>query len=128
MDNTVIFHEWIPYRKLPEYVSLADICILPAYNNKIMNEIVPIKLYEYLAMEKPVISTFLNGIFLEFKKGNGIVYIKSSKNTVDKAINMWKSNIIAKLGRSGRKFVLENCNWENLLAQFISICKSIKLP
>ena len=53
LHKLVTIHEWIPYRDLPNYISIADVCLLPAYENKIMNEIVPIKLYEYLAMNKP---------------------------------------------------------------------------
>lgn len=125
MSNQIIFHEWIPYRELPKFVSMADICLLPAYKNKTMNEIVPIKLYEYLAMEKPVISTLLNGIFLEFKLNNGLFYINTPEMAVDKAIYMFSNNLIAETGRKGRNFIIKNCNWDKLLQDFVHILETV---
>ena len=43
-----------PYNEIPEFLAAADICILPAYpDEEIMQDIVPIKIYEYMAMGKP---------------------------------------------------------------------------
>ena len=56
-----------PYSLIPEFIAAADICMLPADpKEKIMQDIVPIKMYEYMAMGKPVICTKLNGIMREF--------------------------------------------------------------
>ena len=58
------------YSEIPELVQASDICILPAYpDEKIMQDIVPIKIYEYMAMCKPVITTKLPGIMMEFGEG-----------------------------------------------------------
>ncbi|MDP3033883.1 MAG: glycosyltransferase, partial [Methanobacteriaceae archaeon] len=47
-----------PYNRIPEFTAAADICLLPAHQDEeIMQDIVPIKIYEYMAMEKPVIVT-----------------------------------------------------------------------
>lgn len=124
LHKLVTIHEWIPYRDLPKYISIADVCLLPSYQNKIMNEIVPIKLYEYLAMNKPVISTLLNGIYREFRRGNGVVYIKSSEEAVEKALQLKNKNLINKLGIQGRKFVERNCDWQKIINDFIRITSS----
>ncbi len=63
-----------PYDKIPQLVSAADICLLPSYNNQIMRYIVIIKLYEYLAMHKPVITTKLPGVIKEFGENNRVVF------------------------------------------------------
>ena len=124
LQKIVTLHEWIPYRDIPKFISIADICILPAHQNKIMDEIVPIKLYEYLAMSKPVISTLLNGIYREFRRGNGVVYIKSSEEAVEKALQLKNKDLINKLGIQGRKFVERNCDWQQILNEFIRITSS----
>jgi glycosyltransferase involved in cell wall biosynthesis len=66
LENRIITLEWKQYEELPKYLAAADICILPALNNPIMKNIVPIKMYEYMAAKKPVISTALPGIMKEF--------------------------------------------------------------
>ena len=55
LEKKLITVDWIAYKDVPKYLSAADICILPAYNNDIMRNIVPIKMYEYMAAGKPVI-------------------------------------------------------------------------
>ena len=118
LQDSVIIHPWVTYRELPTFIALADICLLPAYNNPTMNEIVPIKIYEYLAMEKPVIATALRGIYEEFSKGNGVLYGKKPEAVVDRAIQLWKSGKISRIGRKGRNFVMENCDWNHLVNKF----------
>ncbi len=124
MEEQIIYHEWIPYRELPTYVCLADICLLPAHSDPLINEVVPIKLYEYLAINRPVIASKLMGVYREFKNGNGVVYIDLPEKSVEKAIEIWKNNQLIDLGNRGRQFVLKNCNWENLLSEFKQVIKS----
>lgn len=77
-----------PYGKIPEFIGTADICLLPAHNNKVMQDIVPIKMYEYMACGKPVISTKLPGIIKEFGYDNGVEYVDDPKEVTDKAIRL----------------------------------------
>ncbi len=44
---------WQPYATIPDFLAAADICLLPAENNAIMRNIVPIKMYEYMAAGNP---------------------------------------------------------------------------
>ncbi len=62
LERAVIFTGFISYPDLPRYVNLADICINPFEINKITNIIFPGKIYQYLACEKPVIATKLQGM------------------------------------------------------------------
>ena len=66
-------------------MAAADICILPAHLNEIMRDIVPIKLYEYLACGKSVIATKLPGVMKEFGKNNGIIYVDHPEDVVEQA-------------------------------------------
>ena len=70
--NIITIVDWVEYSDVPHYIAAADICLLPALLNKTMRDIVPIKLYEYLACGKPVIATRLPGIWTEFGSKNGI--------------------------------------------------------
>ncbi|MFX1255214.1 MAG: glycosyltransferase [Promethearchaeota archaeon] len=126
LNNHVQIINWVNYRKLPAYLSVADICLLPAYQNKTMDEIVPIKLYEYLAMEKPVITTKLKGIMREFGKNNGVIYCSNPREVFEKAISLTDERI-KELGNKGRQFVEENCNWEDLTDRFRKIMEELTL-
>ncbi|GAH80390.1 unnamed protein product, partial [marine sediment metagenome] len=76
LDDQIILIGKKPYEKIPKFISAADVCLLPAYSDeKTMQDIVPIKMYEYMAMGKPVIATRLPGVMKEFGNDNGVIYV-----------------------------------------------------
>jgi len=107
----------VPFEEIPERIAAADICLLPAYKNEIMMNIVPIKVYEYMAMEKPVIATNLPGIQKEFGEDNGINYIKKSGDVLEKAIWLNMNNRIEAEGKKACSFV-QDLSWDCITNQF----------
>jgi glycosyltransferase involved in cell wall biosynthesis len=109
------------YAEIPAHIAVADICLLPAYpGEKIMRDIVPIKLYEYMAMRKPVISTRLPGVLKEFGETNGIVYVDRPEDVIPKALELLKSNSLNTLGLRAEKFAAKN-SWQKIADEFESI-------
>lgn len=107
-----------PYTKIPEFLSLADFCLLPAcIDEEIMQDIVPIKLYEYLAMKKVVIATKLPGIFKEFGESNGIVYVNEAKDVLESVKSIIKNGNYEDIANSGRDFVKDN-DWNVITDNF----------
>ena len=91
-NKNIIMTGKVDYSEIPRLLSIADVCILPAYNNKIMENIVPIKIYEYLASAKPVIATKLNGLYTEFGDNAGIIYVDGPQEVLESAINLHKND------------------------------------
>ncbi|MCW4000970.1 MAG: glycosyltransferase [Candidatus Bathyarchaeota archaeon] len=61
-----------PYQELPAYLSNIDVCIIPFKLNRITLASNPIKMYEYLASGKPVVSTALPEVT---QNASEVVYI-----------------------------------------------------
>ncbi|MBZ9571346.1 glycosyltransferase [Methanobrevibacter sp. TMH8] len=118
MDNQLILTGKQPYTKIPEFLAMADFCLLPAYiDEEIMQDIVPIKLYEYLAMKKVVIATKLPGIFKEFGEDHGIEYINEAKEVLSLAQLILDNGNYEKIANSGREFVKDN-DWNVITDNF----------
>jgi len=100
-----------PYAEMPSYISAADVCLLPAYRTETMQNIVPIKMYEYLAAGKPVIATRLPGLFREFGEGHGVVYVETPDQVVATAVKLHQEGALGRLGARGRAFVSKN-DWK----------------
>lgn len=64
------------FDELPKYVANFDVCIIPFQINESTNKSFPMKLFEYLACAKPVVSTALKSIsaYLEDATIGGIGY------------------------------------------------------
>jgi len=114
-----------PYEKIPEFIGASDICLLPAHNNKVMQDIVPIKMYEYMACGKPVISTKLPGIIKEFGYDNGVEYVDHPGEVIDKAIRLSENKKkLIDHGSRARKFV-EKYTWDNITDEFENILEEV---
>lgn len=123
LQDKIILTGKQPYDSIPEFVAAADICLLPSHNNDIMKDIVPIKFYEYMAMEKPVISTKLPGVMKEFGD-NGITYAEGPQNVFKKAIDLIDNGKLDFEGKKGKKFI-ENNDWNVILNHFEEIAKKL---
>ncbi len=118
LQNNIILTGKKPYQEIPGLIAAADICLLPAYPHEpIMQDIVPIKLYEYMAMKKPVISTRLPGVVKEFGADNGVVYIDRPEDAVDKAMELFSNGNVANLGAKARRFAERN-SWDKITDEF----------
>ncbi|MEM7031270.1 MAG: glycosyltransferase [Chloroflexota bacterium] len=47
----------VPHHRVPEFVAQFDVCLIPYRVNDFTREVSPLKLYEFLAMGKPVVAT-----------------------------------------------------------------------
>ncbi len=123
-ENRIKLVDFKPYSEMPSYLAAADICLLPARNVPTMRNIVPIKMYEYLAAGKPVIATRLPGLVEEFGEGNGVVYVNGPAEVLPKASELARQGNLRKLGEFGRAFVSEN-DWTKIADTFESYLEEI---
>lgn len=89
-----------------------------------MQDIVPIKMYEYMASGKPVISTKLPGIIKEFGYDNGVEYVDGPGEVIEMAIRLSENKKkLIEDGSRARRFV-EKYSWDNVTRQFETILKN----
>jgi len=60
LPNVVVFGA-VPYHDLPQYMRAFDVCIVPHRMTPFTESLNPIKLWEYLAAGKPIVSTDVAG-------------------------------------------------------------------
>ena len=124
LENRIILTGRQPYEKIPEFLAAADICLLPAHNNEIMRDIVPIKMYEYMAMGKPVITTKLPGVMKEFGEDHGVIYVDKPEDVLRKVIELIDNGHVEGEGRKARKFV-EKYNWDDIVDEFERVLEEV---
>jgi len=67
LSDHFTFTGMVDHDQIPLYINIADICVLP--KRKLKSGYSPIKLYEYMACGKPIISSLAEGLeFIEFIK------------------------------------------------------------
>ena len=96
------------YEQLPSYVSNFDICTIPFLINDITLSTSPVKLFEYMAANKPVITTPLP----ECKKYSSVFIAKDSKEFINKIEVALKSLKDEKYIKTINKEAKDN-SWRN---------------
>ena len=122
--NRIVTLEWLPYAQIPAYLAASDICLLAALPDKVMEDIVPIKMYEYMAAAKPVLATRLPGLVREFGEGHGVVYVDGPEQVVPRALELARGGLLAELGAQARAFVSGN-DWQTIVDAFENYLKGL---
>lgn len=128
VENNVAFTGWVDFNYVPSYIALSDVGLVPHYASGHTNTTIPHKIFQYMAMKKPVIVTDakpLKRIVEETKCG--IVVPSGDYNKMAEAIiglhedKKWAR----KLGKNGRRAVEVKYNWEEEAKKLISLYEEL---
>jgi len=124
ISDKVIFSGTVPYTQVPEYISCMDICLIPRKPNPVSEKMLPLKLFEYMACEKPVISTRLRGIMEAVQ--NRVVYASTEKEYQEAIVKLYnREELRGEIGREGRRFVEKNYSWQSAASRLEEILKEV---
>jgi glycosyltransferase involved in cell wall biosynthesis len=131
LDSKIILTNFIPQHEIPKFISLANICINPFEIKKITDKIIPIKILEYLACGKPVLSTALKGTKDVLNEEDfGIIYSPYESFTENLRDLLSNSKKLEDLGGKGFDNIIKNfdCNIlaDSLLNKFENLIKDKK--
>jgi len=104
----------VPYSKVPIYISAMDITLIPFKINSVTEHALPLKVFEYMACEKPVISTHLPTV--KDILGENIIYASNSRELKENILRLYNDETLRKtLGKHGRKLVEAEYSWRKLI-------------
>ena len=109
----------VPFSEITEYIELADLCLMSFSINDITKEVLPIKIIEYMAMKKPVLSTALPGVVLELGNQGGIIFAEDQKKLIRNIEELSQSmKDFKSIGEQGYKLVKEKYDWNQITKDF----------
>jgi len=121
IQNNVIFHGKVPYADVPRFIAMSDLPIVPLPDSPNWNHQCPLKLLEYLAMEKAVILTDIPANREIVGKCTCGIYISSVEpEEIAQAITYAYSNrkSLGKWGSVGRAIIEDKYTWEKVAREF----------
>jgi glycosyltransferase involved in cell wall biosynthesis len=115
LEKTVIFTDFIPHNQVYLYMAACDVLYGVVDPNEVSN---PIKCYEYLACERPIITSQRDEFYFVKKHNLGISLESVESAKIADAIR----NLLAidreerlKMGRVGRDYVVKHHIWDQLV-------------
>ena len=125
ISDKVIFTGTVGYTQVPRYISCMDVCLIPFKLNAVSESSLPLKLFEYMACEKPVISTKIAGVVDAVQ--DRVLYASTEEEYRDKIAILYKDEELRiKLGVEGRNYVKENYEWSKLALKLENVLEEVR--
>jgi len=128
VSDKFIFTGTVPYEEVPKYINASDLCVHLPFGKR--NENVgasSLKLFEYMACGKPVITSDVSGIPKEIERVNaGILISCNLQEIVNSIIKLLKKKKLREeMGKNCRKSVVENHSWEIVAEKVAEVCENV---
>jgi glycosyltransferase involved in cell wall biosynthesis len=75
LKKNIRFIDTIDYEKVPAYCNGFDVCLIPFQRGEFADAVNPVKLFEYLALGKPVVSSYMR----ELERYKDVIYLAGDK-------------------------------------------------
>ena len=111
---------------IPKILVASDVAILTIGNSPLSNMISPLKLFEYMAMGKPLVVTDTESVRELVKNGrNGMLVDTEDSGKVSAAILSLLDNpsLATEMGRRAKESIVPSYSWTSLAARFFEICQ-----
>ena len=119
-----------PRERIPAYISAADLCLVMLKKTELFKTVIPTKLLEYMACERPVIVA-VNGQARQIveEAGAGVfVEPENSKALVKAILNLAKEpEHRREMGASGRRYIVNKCSREKTARDYIAVLGTLGL-
>ncbi len=112
----VQFHDSVAYEKIPDHIARADIGIIPLPDELCWQVSSPLKLFEYLAMAKPVILSPIEAHTSVLDSCPAAIFLKStSPEDISEGIKSAyaRRDSFHQMGKKGREFILDHFTWDS---------------
>lgn len=127
-QSHITFTGRVPHEDVERYYSIIDITPLPRHPLPVCEMVSPLKPFEAMAMGKTILGSDVDAIAEIIKPGiNGFLHEKGNVLSLVKELNNLLDNpsLVKSVGKSSRRWVVENRNWYNLGEKISELYNSI---
>lgn len=127
IDDLVTFTGFIEHERLPETMNLIDIAVAPYFENR-LKDASPMKLFEYMAMAKPVIIPGVGQVpeIIKDMESGVLVEAENILSLADALSNLIEDgNLRQSIGSNARKVIKEKYTWEHNAERVAKVCRSV---
>jgi glycosyltransferase involved in cell wall biosynthesis len=124
LGGSAVFPGTVGFSQVPRYISCMDVCLIPFRTNAVAQNALPLKLFEYLACERPVISTRIRGVIEA--AGDRVLYASDADELAARIRELYDApDRRRERGEAGREFVLGGYSWEHLGARMEQVLAGV---
>jgi len=128
LGSAVQFPGWVKFEQIWSYISRSTICLIPHRRTEHTDTTLPNKLFDYMAMGKPVVSTDCAPLERVIKETEcGLTFASGDVAGLQTALRTLLSDASQRFikGENGRKAVVEKYNWEVDVESFLAVISTL---
>jgi glycosyltransferase involved in cell wall biosynthesis len=125
--HNVCFIKKVEKEKIASYYSISDILLVPLKDLPIFKKVIPSKLFEIMAFEKPILISVDGEARSVIESANSGIFVipEDSTDLREKILFLTdNSELAAELGKNGRKFVEKYFNRQKLADDYLDLLLS----
>jgi len=127
LEKHVLFTGMVLHEQVPRYINLADVCVSPKrnYPSGLSLFTSPLKVYEYLACGKAVVSSRVAGLeFIEEKETGVLVDPENPEALAEGIVTLLRDPLRrAHMGRNGVALARAEFDWKKRAYQFLGVVR-----
>jgi glycosyltransferase involved in cell wall biosynthesis len=122
-EGDIVFTGMLDHEDIPFIINLADICVAPL---RVMTGS-PIKVFEYMACGKPVVTSRIEGLEFIEAEGAGRLTAPEDIMGLERALNelIEEPRKRADMGQKGMQIVRERFSWESRVVEVEDLLKKM---
>src|ERR1019366_8458567 len=128
--TNVEFLDQQPRERIPAYISAADLCLVMLKKTELFKTVIPTKLLEYMACERPVIVAVDGQARQIVKEAGAGVFVEpeNSKALVKAILNLAEDpERRRQMGASGRQYIVNKFSREKTAQDYIAVLDTLGL-
>ena len=131
LENHILLLGRRPFDEIPQIINCADVCLAP-YFDDLLNEtgISPIKIFEYMACGKPIISSPLGGLqeLFQAHEIGALVGSSDPRDWVQAIEDMLQDpERLRRYGQNARDAVLQEFSWDAICRKISAAIEEIRI-
>jgi len=129
-EDNILYLGEMPHEKIPSILALADVILIPFPNNEVSHAASPLKLFEAMSMQKPIIASRVAGIQEVISDGeNGFLANPDSPDEWIQKLEILLNSekLAARMGENARRTVEDRFDWDTLAKQYEEILNALCL-
>jgi len=127
VTDNIEFEGWQPHSLLSSYIKASDVCLIPHLKTGHTDNTIPHKLFQYMLLKKPVLSSNCNPIerIVNETKCGMIFESNNPGDMADKAIELFRIMDRNNFGEKGYDAVMTKYNWNETSKNLIELYSKI---
>jgi len=127
VQDIVHFLGWIAFDQIRSYIQKADLCLVPHVYNDFINTTIPNKLFQYMALAKPVLVSHAKPLARVVRESScGFVFQSGDPlDAAEKIREAYGLRCNAEIGQRGRECVERQYTWEIVSRELVRVYAEI---